>query len=199
MAPQDDSSIDFAVHSSCLSSQFRSHNKSFCFDLCCGPMASVHFPNDTHASCVGFVSSFADMLCHSVIVGVSLLWFGARVPCWWSVSLSLWLRLEWYDFVIAPRFPSYASNDVILLPTLHYPAKCLYPAGSTQPCDQDGMARRMVSYIHVRTVVPAVPDWDLVPVHTTTPPPFYRSLFVHTTNTIRYAPGPAQDGILHCF
>ncbi len=89
MAPQDDSSIDFAVHSSCLSSQFRSHNKSFCFDLCCGPMASVHFPNDTHASCVGFVPSFADMLCHSVIVGVSLLWFGARVPCWWSVSLAV--------------------------------------------------------------------------------------------------------------
>ena len=98
MAPQDDPPIDFAVHSSCLSSQFRSPNKSFCFDLCYGPMASVHFPNDTHASCVGFVLSFVDMLCHSVIVDVSVLWFGARVPCWWSVHiflyLSLWLGLD---------------------------------------------------------------------------------------------------------
>ncbi|PBK65510.1 hypothetical protein ARMSODRAFT_436818 [Armillaria solidipes] len=64
-------------------------------------------------------------------------------PCMYFASLTMARIRRWCDFVIAHRFPSYASNDahiLLLLPTLHCPAKWLYPARSTQSCDQDGMA-----------------------------------------------------------
>ncbi|PBK82252.1 hypothetical protein ARMGADRAFT_741283 [Armillaria gallica] len=140
------------IHSSCLSSQFRSPNKSFCFDLCYGPIASVHFPNDTHASCVCFVPSFADMLCHSVIVDVSVLWFGARVPCWCPLHiflyLSLWLRLD----------------DDTTCHCSQFSVVCIERSATSTNIT---LPRGKYATVRSRRYGSAVPDWNLVPVHTT--------------------------------
>ncbi|PBK86284.1 hypothetical protein ARMGADRAFT_540404 [Armillaria gallica] len=124
---------------------------------------SASFPNDTHASCVGLVPSFAGMFCRSM-VRAYFLYVSQCLRLGGGTTSSLLAGFRRITSIYYYLYQHCITN-IFKVPRK---VSLLRETYATMRSKRYEPLRPRRMACHVRAVDPAVPNWDLAPVHTTT-------------------------------